>query len=56
MFRDHNGTYLGSLALAIDGIYDRGDGVSGSTILAEDLQLQQFVVASDFKQMIGDIN
>ena len=53
--RDNNGVFLGSSALVIDGIWDpttlEAIACRETIALAEDLHIQQMVVASDCKQV-----
>ena len=57
--RDSQGVYLGSSSLVIAGVCDPSTleaiACREAIALAEDLNVQQFVVASDCKQVIGDI-
>ena len=57
--RDNNGVFLGSSALVIVEIWDpttlEAIACREAIALAEDLHIQRMVVASDCKQVIGDI-
>jgi hypothetical protein len=57
--RDMNGTYLGSLALIIEGVDDPATLESMACreglALAQDLNIQNFVIACDSKQVVSDI-
>ena len=58
--RDEQGVYLGSSALVIYGVCDPAAleviACREALALAEDLNLQQFIVASDCKQVVSDIS
>ena len=57
--RDDQGFYLGSSALVTYGICDpavlEAIACREALALAEDLNLQQFIIASDCKQVVSDI-
>ena len=58
--RDHTGTYLGSSAVVYNGIRDptilETYACREALALAQDLQLQNMIVASDAKQVVQEIN
>lgn len=58
--RDEQGMYLGSSALVINGLQDAATletiACREAYALAEDLALQNFIIASDAKQVVSDIN
>ena len=60
MCRDETGTYLGSSSLVIAGLDDpealEAIDCREGLALAADLQLQNFVISSDSKQVISNIN
>lgn len=58
--RDRNGNFLGSSSLVIGGVDDPATLEAITCLealaLAEDLQLQHVIIASDVKQVVLDIN
>ena len=58
--RDDQGVFLGSSALVIQGINDpailEAIACREALTLAEDLNIQSFVIASDAKQVVNDIH
>uniref|UniRef100_A0A8R7Q9B0 RNase H type-1 domain-containing protein n=1 Tax=Triticum urartu TaxID=4572 RepID=A0A8R7Q9B0_TRIUA len=58
--RDSDGNYLGSSALSIHGLHDPATleviACREALTLASDLNVHQFVISSDSKQAIDDIN
>ena len=58
--RDSNGNYLGSSALVVEGVDDPASlevmACREAMCLAEDLLINNYIVASDCKQVICDIN
>lgn len=56
--RDTDGNFLGSSALVIEGVVDpptlEAIACREALALVDDLHIQQFVVASDCKQVISD--
>ena len=58
--RDHRGAYLGSSSVAFPGVLDpvtlETYACREVLALAEDLNLQKFVIASDCQEVINDIN
>lgn len=57
--RDRGGSFLGSSALVISGVDDPATveaiACGEALALTEDLNIHQFIVSSDSKQVIGDI-
>ena len=57
--RDKDGHYLGASAVVYDGLVDAASlevqACNAVLALAEDLNLQNFIVASDSKQTTSDI-
>ena len=57
--RDDQGFYLGSSALVIYGVHDptalEAIACREALALAEDLNLQQFIISSDCKEVVSDI-
>ena len=60
MCRDSSGNYLGSSALVLEGVDDPASleavACGEAICLAEDLLINNFIVASDCKQVVADIN
>ena len=57
---DSNGNYLGSSALVVEGVDDPASlevmACREAMCLAEDLLINNYIVASDCKQVVSDIN